>query len=210
MSASATIEKRRIEIAPGRMLSDIDILSLISESNGTTPVVIVVDALGNRARAITRLCRLSGVEIYFRAGSACCTTDAQILSSLGINTGIVFSPASPLPDSHTDLLTYQFYSPSPHADIEPWATMARARAEGKYLTPRVSLSGDDPGAEPDADGLYRWQQIMVEGGECAFCPAMRLCEGFFSTRADLADCKALMTEAASCIDFSTKNIICRQ
>ncbi len=211
MNASATIDKKRIELARGLRLSDIDILKETGE--GAAPesgAIIVTDGLGDRARAITMLSDLDNIDIYLRAESPDCNTDALILASLGVNTGIVFTPGSPLHEGHADLLTYLFYSLSPHADIEPWSSMARARAEGKYLTPRVSLGTPEAGSSPDADGLYRWQRIMVDGGGCAFCPAMRLCEGFFADRDDHSQCQALMTEAASCIDFSINNDICRQ
>lgn len=199
----------RIELEPGVMVSMIDVVSLTAALPAALRPVIVADGLGDRAAAIVALCDNPGPAVYLRADCPAAATDVLILASLGIDTGLVFSPSTQLSEEMLSLVTYQFYSTRPHGAIEPWATMASERRAGRFVTPAVACGSVPRNEDEGNGGLTRWQQLLLDCGDCSFCPAMRLCEGFFACRENHDDCRRLMSEVQESINFSINNTLCQ-
>lgn len=68
------------------------------------------------------------------------TTDAQVLASLGIHSGICLPTDALLGDHVLDLITYNFYNTMPHAEIEPFSTLCRYYDGETYVNPKLQNS----------------------------------------------------------------------
>ena len=75
------------------------------------------------------------IMVVFTSNETQATRDAQILSSLGIHSGILITSKSQLSEPILDLMTYAFYGNYPHADIEPFATICRYYDGESYVSP---------------------------------------------------------------------------
>lgn len=207
---------------------------------GETPVILYINRLGqfrNVHPKIELLKRLNVIVIFTGTSNQACK-DAQILSSLGIHTGIEFTPDSELSDSVLDLMTYNFYSTMPHAEIEPFSTIERYYDGESYVSPalaafinperyihidkemNMAFTDEDlkngnhltvtfphlrseEFAEPAEAYSHRWQEMFVDSHPCTFCPAFRVCMGYFCKGEAPKDdrCKKVMTELLESIEF---------
>lgn len=207
---------------------------------GNTPVILYINRLGqfrDVSQKIELLKSLNVIVIFTGAENEACK-DAQILSSLGIHTGIDLKPGAALSDSVLDLMTYTFYSTMPHAPIEPFNTMEQYYDGESYVSPELArfvnperyihidkdlnmaFSADDlkegktlpekynsikPETFANAVDEYshRWQQMFVDSHRCTFCPAFRVCMGYFDhgEDGDNSRCRAVMNELLESIEF---------
>lgn len=208
---------------------------------GKTPVILYINRLGQFRDVHDKVEMLRGLNvmvIFTGSGRNACK-DAQILSSLGVHSGVEITPDSDLSEELVDLITYSFYSMMPHGDIEPFATMARYYDGESYVSPAIArfvnpdryfhVNGDlhvafspedlaegrligedfnsvaDQALETAADGYaHRWQEMFVDSHSCTFCPAFRICMGYFyGHRAqEEGRCIPVMTELLEAIEFS--------
>lgn len=101
------------------------------------PLFLYINRLGQFREVYQKLENLKrmNVAVIFTGPEDTACTDAQIVASLGIHTGIALSPDSQLSDSVLDLITYTFYSTSPHAEIEPFTTLERYYDGESYVSP---------------------------------------------------------------------------
>lgn len=214
----------------------------LNQDLGNTPVVLCINRLGQFRdvhQKIGLIRQMNAIVIFSGSESTACT-DAQILSSLGIHAGITLEPDSPLSDSILDLITYTFYSPMPHADIEPFSTMERYYDGESYVSPNLgkfinpnryihigkgcqmafskedldngNLIGDDLSLIRDEKRLddlvfekeHEWQKFFVENHPCTYCPAFRVCMGYFAAQREKGRCKEVMTELLDAIEFKKK------
>lgn len=209
---------------------------------GDIPIVLYLNRLGQFRTVAHKVEMLKGlnVTVIFTGEESRACVDAQILASLGIHSGIKLTPDSPLSDSVLDLITYNFYSQMPHADIEPFSTMSRHYKGENYVSPslldlenparylhvdakhRLAFTRDDLLAGnvldftsddatdtliDDAAQLFsrRWQQWFVESRPCTFCPAFRVCKGFFhASEKSTERCTEVMSELLEAIEFERK------
>ncbi len=205
-----------------------------------TPIILYINRLGqyrNVVQKIEVLKRLNVIVIFTSSEEHSCK-DAQILSSLGIHSGIKLTPESELTDSLLDLVTYTFYGTMPHAPIEPFSTMERYYDGESYVSPRLAefinptryihidkdmnmafseqdlkngniLSDSYPHLKSDAFSSavetysYKWQEWFIESHKCTFCPAFRVCMGYFDQHNTCTNnrCREIMTELLDAIEF---------
>ena len=112
----------------------------INPAWGNTPVILYINRLGqfrNIHHKIGLLRQLNVIIIFTGAEIEACK-DAQILSSLGIHSGIELSPNAKLEEPVLELITYAFYSTMPHAQIEPFSTMERYYDGENYVSPALA------------------------------------------------------------------------
>lgn len=207
---------------------------------GDTPIILYINRLGqfrNVHHKIELLKRLNVIVIFSGCGYQECK-DAQILSSLGIHSGIELNSEAELGEPVLDLMTYTFYGTMPHAEIEPFSTIEKyydgesyvspALAEfvnperyihidkdmnlafscselktGEYLQIKYPYFKTEEIAEFAERASLKWQELFVDSHNCTFCPAFRICMGYFSQRDKRAKgvCKEVMTELLECIEF---------
>lgn len=120
------------------------------------PVILYLNRLGqfrSVADKVNLLKNLNVTVIFTGAESRACV-DAQILSSLGIHSGIDLTSESELSESLLDLITYCFYSRLPHAPIEPFSTMARHYTGNNYVSPSL-LNLENPARYIHIDADHR-------------------------------------------------------
>lgn len=207
------------------------------------PIILYLNRLGQFRdihHKIELLKQLNVMVIFTGTGAQACK-DAQILSSLGIHTGIEFTPESELTDSVLDLMTYAYYSTMPHAPIEPFATIetyydgesyvspafanfvnpekyvhidkdmnmafsAQDLKDGNYLPHKYPYLQTEKFAEAADEYNLKWQDWFVESHSCTFCPAFRICMGYFckGDKPENERCKEVMTELLDSIEFNKK------
>lgn len=212
----------------------------INPNWGNTPVILYINRLGqfrNIHEKVELLKRLNVIVIFTGIGCQACK-DAQILSSLGIHSGIELTPNSELSDSILDLMTYAFYGTMPHAEIEPFSTIEKyydgesyvspALAEfinperyihidkdlnlafsdmdlknGAYLPEKYPYLKTEQFAESAEKEALKWQDWFVDSHDCTFCPAFRVCMGYFCNSENRVNgrCKEVMTELLESIEF---------
>lgn len=205
-----------------------------------TPIIMYLNRLGRFSEVHDKLelIKRLNVTIIFTGSEQSACTDAQIVASLGIHTGISFEPNSQLNDSVLDLITYTFYSPMPHADIEPFSTIERYYDGETYVSPNLAkfvnpnryihvdkfyhLAFSKEDLEQDnyfGDNLelilrdtdtklqeaidnkeHEWQKLFIVNHPCTFCPAFRVCCGYFASYKG-ERCQAVMTELLEAIEF---------
>lgn len=214
----------------------------INEAWGDTPIILYLNRLG-KFRDISHkinLLRTLNAIIIFTGNEKEATRDAQILSSLGIHTGIKISPDSVLSEHVLDLITYNFYSNCPHAEIEPFSTLSRYYDGESYVSPAFAyfenperyiyidskknisftkkdlcdqniehlklddIKGNKIATLVEEESL-KWQKYFIESHKCTFCPAFRICLGYFEEQSDKANCKVVMTELLDAIEFQKKS-----
>lgn len=121
-----------------------------------TPIVMYLNHLGKFRNVADKVEQLKGmnITIIFTGAQAQACVDAQILSSLGIHSGVELTPDSELSESLLDLMTYYFYSRLPHAPIEPFATMAHYYTGNNYVSPSL-LQLENPARYVHIDAQHR-------------------------------------------------------
>lgn len=112
----------------------------INPAWGNTPVILYINRLGQfrDVHPKIELLKQLNVAIIFTAPEQQACKDAQILSSLGIHSGIQLTPDSKMGEGVLDLMTYYFYGTMPHAEIEPFATMEKYYDGESYVTPALA------------------------------------------------------------------------
>lgn len=202
------------------------------------PLFLYINRLGQFRdvyHKLEMLKRMSVVVIFTGPESTACT-DAQIVASLGIHTGIALSPDSRLGDDVLDLITYTFYGTAPHAEIEPFSTIERYYDGESYVSPefaqfvnpnryihvnkdfqlafsKVDLDqgksfGNNLDLVRDAklqDAIdekeHEWQRLFIENHPCTFCPAFRVCSGYFASGHNEGRCREVMSELLEAVEF---------
>ncbi|MGN0223373.1 MAG: hypothetical protein ACI4AM_05035 [Muribaculaceae bacterium] len=222
--------------------ASLETIELSPEWNGAN-LLLYINRLGQFRNVYhkVQLARELGITIIFTSTSAQACRDAQILSSLGVHTGIELKHDSVLTDEVLDLITYTFYSTAPHAPIEPFATLSQYYSGDNYVAPtlqwfvnplqylhinqdlQVAFSNydlnngiflDSPLTELSQEQLtdaadkfnHRWQKMFYEPHHCTFCPAFRICQGFFckDDKPESDRCATVMSELLEAIEFHKK------
>lgn len=206
-----------------------------------SPLYLLINRLGKFRDVFHKIEMLKrmNVVVIFTGSEATAISDAQILASLGIHTGISLKPNSALDDNLLDLITYTFYSPTRHAEIEPFSTIERYYDGEDYVSPtiaafvnpnrylhvdkdfRLAFSEEDLASDniigTGADFLrsedlqkaietkeLEWQKMFVESDACTFCPAFRICMGYFKSQRESKRCVQVMSELLEAIEFYKK------
>lgn len=205
---------------------------------GNTPIIMKINRLGafrNVSDKIELIKRLN-ITFIFTANNHQSIIDAQILSSLGIHSGITLPAETCNWDNLTNLITYTFYGIMPHSAIEPFATMEKYYCGTNYVSPLFAeFENPDRYIHVDAEGnlafsreelknkqyfdsgwdkLYnisahpaiaerkhRWQEMFIETHPCTFCPAYRICGGYFKEQPNRTMCQKTMNELLEGIEF---------
>lgn len=202
-------------------------------------IILKIGRLGRYSNITHKLvlAKALNIQIQFFPKSATASRDAQILASLGIGTGIIFTEDMPLGDWLKDLIAYSFYSPMRHGAVEPFVTMEKQYCGENYVSPQMAFfeneeryihinekfematsskklrEGEFFGK--GQEGLYKvyheekvanpsWQQFFIESHHCSFCPAFRVCKGFFSGSKRPEECEPTMMEILEGIEHSKK------
>lgn len=50
----------------------------------------------------------------------------------------------------------------------------------------------------------KWQEMFIEPHPCTFCPAFRICMGYFSEQRESGRCREVMNELLGAIEFNKK------
>lgn len=118
--------------------ASLETIELKTEWNGVN-LTLYINRLGQFRNVChkVQLARELGITIIFTSTSAQACRDAQILSSLGVHTGIELKPDSELTEEVLDLITYTFYGTSYHASIEPFATLSQYYKGDNYVSPTL-------------------------------------------------------------------------
>lgn len=216
----------------------------INPAWGNTPVILYINRLGqfrNIHHKIGLLRQLNVIIIFTGAGIEACK-DAQILSSLGIHSGIELSPNAKLEEPVLELITYAFYSTMPHAQIEPFSTMERYYDGENYVSPALAdfvnperyihidktmqlafsekdlkngnvLEANYPHLNfekfAEEAELYsnKWQELFIDSHSCTFCPAFRVCMGYFKSEGqENTKCVDIMSELLDAIEFHKQKL----
>lgn len=62
------------------------------------------------------------------------------------------------------------------------------------------------GVHPAIDvAKHAWQSMFIESHPCTFCPAFRVCQGFFEAVREQGNCRRVMLELLESIEFSKNN-----
>ena len=98
----------------------------------TAPAILVTPEIGpfRKLAAAVPVLREAAVAVWL----ACRPENLisiRLLSSLGIASGVLFDDQTPPWESLIDLMTYCLLGPTPHAPIEPFASIARHYATGE-------------------------------------------------------------------------------
>ena len=208
---------------------------------GNVPIILYVNRLGKFRDVHEKvgLLRNMNVIVIFTGSGHQAIVDAQILSSLGVHSGICLEAESPLNDDILDLITYNFYGTMPHGAIEPFSTIERYYDGESYVSPKIAQlqnplryvyvdkdlhlaftqedldNGNyfDQGLEKLYDissheaiekEICKWQEMFIEPHPCTFCPAFRICMGYFENQREKGRCQQVMTELLESIEFSKK------
>ena len=205
---------------------------------GQIPIILYINRLGQFRNIHEKIgmIRNMNVTIIFTGAEKQATTDAQVLASLGIHSGICLPTDAHLRDHFLDLITYNFYNTMPHAEIEPFSTLCRYYDGETYVNPKIaefvnplryiyvdkelhlafSQEELDTGIffDQGIEKLYevsshdaieketvKWQEMFVDAHPCTFCPAYRICMGYFQKQREIGRCCKVMTELLSAIEF---------
>lgn len=207
-----------------------------------SPIYLYINRLGKFRdvhHKIEMLKRMN-IVVIFTGPEATAITDAQIVASLGIHSGISFKPNTALNENLLDLITYTFYSPMPHGEIEPFSTIERYYDGESYVSPavaeftnphryihvdkeyRLAFSEEDlANGNIFGKGLdiirsedlqkaidikdHEWQKMFIESDPCTFCPAFRICMGYFKNQRESKQCTMAMSELLEAIEFYKKS-----
>lgn len=208
---------------------------------GETPVVLKLNRLGKFGNVCDKLnlMKRMNVTLIFCGNVAQNCTDATIVASLGLHTGIEFRPDMELPEELMDLVTYNFYNRVPHGRIEPFATMHEEFSNDTYVSPLMAqlrnpdryihvdkegrlsfypLREGEEGFDRGLDKLYEisshpaieeakhsWQQMFIDSHPCTFCPAFRVCMGFFAEQSESGRCREVMNEVLEGLEFMNES-----
>ena len=52
---------------------------------------------------------------------------------------------------------------------------------------------------------HKWQEMFIETHQCTFCPAYRICGGYFKSLSDKSMCQKAMNELLEGVEFYKKN-----
>lgn len=205
------------------------------------PLVLCINRLGKFSQVHHKIAMLRNmnVSVFFTGEERTATRDAQILSSLGIHSGIVLHKNAALSDNVMDLMTYHFYGTLPHAPIEPFSTLEHLYDGTRHVTPAQAQLHDPTRyvfidkdyhlafSQEELDrGEYfdqgrdklatlsqheaveaqqtKWQEMFIESHPCTFCPAFRVCMGYFAEQRDNGRCQVVMSDLLEAIEFSKK------
>lgn len=214
----------------------------INPSWGNTPIILYLNRLGKFRDVCHKinLLKTLNIIVIFTGNEKESTKDAQILSSLGIHTGIRIDSTSELSEHVLDLITYNFYGNCPHAEIEPFSTISRYYDGGNYVSPSfANLENPERYIYIDKDKniaftkrelnnskdkchklddlkceslcsiveneTLKWQKFFIDSHKCTFCPAFRICLGYFEEQSEKNHCREIMNELLDAIEFQKKN-----
>ena len=146
------------------------------------------------------------VRIYLSSASSTVYSDLKIMSSLGVDCGILFeSEAKIEDDKFLDLASYYYMSPVPHATMEPFEFILRhlhdednRSFDSIYF--KDSLLYTEVGAETDVESfeenfdlkLQNYYIHFMQLDDCSKCPAFKICNRKMS--AILSSCSETMNE----------------
>lgn len=173
---------------PSTNLSDIEFRP---EWEGT-PITIHAAGLGEIYKTIASMGVMSRLDlrIFLSSKNADYVASLKILSSLGINCGVLFDGEKLDDDEFMDLASYAFLSPVMHAGIEPFDFIKRNVNSStnpdfssiyfddpqKYLIAQNDLSVHEPGEEEEFQSRYdRYYSHFQNLDECSKCPSFKIC-----------------------------------
>lgn len=205
------------------------------------PLTLIINRLGKFSQVHHKIAvmRNMNISVFFTGDERIAARDAQILSSLGIHSGISLPKNASLGDSVMDLMTYNFYGTMPHAPIEPFSTLEYQYDGNRYVSPALAQFHDptqfvfvdkeyhlafskeemergeyfDQGRDKLANlseheaviaARTQWQEMFIQSHPCTFCPAFRVCMGYFSEQREKGRCQEVMNELLESIEFSKK------
>lgn len=172
------------------------------------PLVIYAYNIGNydhfffKVNAIRRL----NIRIYLSSTSSSIFSDLKIMSSLGVDCGILLDAEEEIEDDKLlDLASYYYMSPAPHATIEPFEFILRhLRDESNESFDTVYFNNPllytDAGTEIDSESfednfnlkLKNYYNHFMQLDNCSKCPAFKICNRRMS--AILSSCSETMNE----------------
>jgi hypothetical protein len=202
------------------------------------PIHLYLSGIGDFSSLAPQLhvLRELDLRVFLYANSPDAITDVQILSSLGVHSGVFLAPNHKYWEEINDLLHYSVYGKINHTPVEPFGFLCRTYNQQEYHqindvyfnNPRrylhlnsnaeIYLHREDIQlGEPIAVGidhlenihanahykneLVAWQNHFLKEDGCAYCPAWRICQGYFDTCGDTAKCTEVMSDLLEGIEF---------
>lgn len=140
----------------------------IDSSWGNTPIILRIGRIGQYRDIANKLEQLKSlnVMIVLPADSSQSYRDVQILSSLGIHSGIDFTNGCHTWESFKDLLAYAFYGRMHHADIEPFTSMSTHYCGMNYVSPDImSFYNPERYIHIDNNGNVAFSREQLKNGD---------------------------------------------
>lgn len=73
--------------------------------------------------------------------------------------------------------------------------------QGRFIGNNLDLIRDAKLQDAIDEKEHEWQKLFVENHPCTFCPAFRVCSGFFASKHSEGKCKEVMSELLDAIEF---------
>ena len=112
----------------------------IDERWNTNPIILKIGRLGQFRNVVQKIEQLKSMNVIItlQADLAQNYRDVQLLSSLGIHTGIDFDGCEVNWDAFQDIIAYAFYGRMSHAEIEPFSSMCTHYCGMNYVSPGMA------------------------------------------------------------------------
>jgi len=170
-----------------------------------TPLVIYPKGLGRVRDLVALLPTIKNynVKFFFDGAKSESYEAVQILSSLGIYSGIVIDEKADW-GKLTDLMYYALCGKVPHAPIEPFQFVYEMYQRNLlvdygrvYFDEIFSTEKHGEGTENHRDN---WQRFFYEPTDCAACEGWRICLGKYAALEDKSGCSTFSTELLNLIE----------
>lgn len=172
------------------------------------PLIIFAYNIGDYNQFFVKVdtIRRLDARIYLSSTSLTVFTDLKIMSSMGVDCGILFDADVKIEDDKLlDLASYYYMSPAPHATIEPFEFILRhLRDESNesfdsiyFKNPlRYANAGTESDIENFEDNfdlrLHNYYTHFMQLDDCSKCPAFKICNRKMSDI--LSSCSEIMNE----------------
>lgn len=109
-------------------------------------------------------------------------------------------------ESYVSPLIADFVNPERYIHIDKEQNLAFSEKdlrEGETLSEKYPHLRKDEFAEAAESYSLKWQDWFINSHKCTFCPAFRVCMGFFNQedKAENPNCRKVMTELLEAIEF---------
>jgi hypothetical protein len=148
------------------------------------------------------------VKFFFNGAVAQHYEAAQILSSLGIYSGIVINENADW-EKLTDLMYYALCGKVAHAPIEPFQFVYDMYERNRLVNYGVAFFEDEENFLHERDDFFstesaeiqrKHRKFFYEATDCGACAGWRICLGKYATLEDKSGCRSFTAEWLQVMD----------